>query len=96
MKLWNGFHERLSPCPRDFHKIKKYFIKKRIKCGVSRNENVQYINRKHKLNDIPDNVLSDTELLDSLQDTINRIENALNVNNSVQSADDEFCVLVRD
>jgi len=70
--------------------------KKRIKCDVSRNENVENINRKHKLNDIPDNFLSDTELLDSLQDTINRIENALNVNNSVQSAYDEFCVLVKD
>lgn len=66
------------------------------KCDVSRNENVENINRKHKLNDIPDNFLSDTELLDSLQDTINRIENALNLNISVQSAYDEFCVLVKD
>jgi hypothetical protein len=69
---------------------------KRIKCDVSRNENVKNINRKHKLNAIPENFLSDTELLDSLQDTINRIENTLNVNNNVQTAYDEFCVLVKD
>jgi hypothetical protein len=69
---------------------------KRIKCDVSRNENVKNINSKHKLNAIPENFLSDTELLDSLQDTINRIENTLNVNNNVQTAYDEFCVLVKD
>jgi hypothetical protein len=57
---------------------------------------VKNINRKHKLNAFPDNFLSDTELLDSLQDTINRIENTLNVNNNVQTAYDEFCVLVKD
>jgi hypothetical protein len=57
---------------------------------------VKNINRKHKLNAFPDDLLSDTELLDSLQDTINRIENTLNVNNNVQTAYDEFCVLVKD
>lgn len=66
--------------------MRKSYPKKSIKCDVSRNENVENINRKHKLNGIPDNFLSDTELLYSCQDTINRIENALNVNNSVQSA----------
>ena len=81
------------------HSLLIYEIKlqeNRIKCDVSRNENLKNINRKHKLNDIPEFFLSDTELLDSLQDTINRIENALNVNNNVQSAYDEFCVLVKD
>jgi hypothetical protein len=68
---------------------------KRIKCDVSRNENVKNINRKHKLNAIPENFLSDTELVDSLQDTINRIENTLNVNNDVQTAYHEFCVVVK-
>ena len=69
---------------------------KRIKSYVSRNENVKNINRKHKLNAIPENFLSNTELLDSLQNTINCIENALNVNNNVQTAYDEFSVLVKD
>ncbi|CAG2219308.1 unnamed protein product [Mytilus edulis] len=52
--------------------------------------------RKSRVNNIPDNFLLDNAIRDRINETINRIENAINVENNVQSAFDEFCVLLKD
>ncbi|CAC5395184.1 unnamed protein product [Mytilus coruscus] len=52
--------------------------------------------RKYRVNNIPDNFLLDSAIRDRINETINRIENAINVENNVQSAFDEFCVLLKD
>ncbi|CAC5415578.1 unnamed protein product [Mytilus coruscus] len=52
--------------------------------------------RKYRMNNIPDNFLLDNAIRDRNNETINRIENAINVENNVQSAFDEFCVLLKD
>ncbi|CAC5399804.1 unnamed protein product [Mytilus coruscus] len=51
--------------------------------------------RKYRVNNIPDNFL-DSAIRDRINETINCIENAINVENNVQSAFDEFCVLLKD
>ncbi|CAC5405714.1 unnamed protein product [Mytilus coruscus] len=51
---------------------------------------------KYQVNNIPENFLLDNTIRDQINETINRIENAINVENNVQSAFDEFCVLLKD
>jgi hypothetical protein len=52
--------------------------------------------RKYRVNNIPDNFLVDDAIRDKINETICRIENAIHVENNVQSAYDDFCVLKQD
>jgi hypothetical protein len=47
--------------------------------------------RKYRVNNIPDNFLSDDAIRNKINETIYRIENAIHVENNVQSAYDDFC-----
>jgi hypothetical protein len=50
--------------------------------------------RKYRVNNIPDNFLVDDAIRDKINETIYRIENAIHVENNVQSAYDDFCILI--
>lgn len=52
--------------------------------------------RKYRVNNIPDNFLVDNAIRDTINETIYRIENAIHVKNNVQSANDDFCILIQD
>lgn len=52
--------------------------------------------RKYRVNNIPDNFLVDDAIRDKINETIYRIENAIHVENNVQSAYDDFCILIQD
>ena len=50
---------------------------------------------KYRVDNIPENFLLDNEMRDRINNTINRIENAINVENNLQSAVDKFCELLK-
>jgi hypothetical protein len=52
--------------------------------------------RKYRVNNIPDNFLVDDAIRDKINETIYRIENAIHVENNVQSAYDDLCILIQD
>jgi sRNA-binding regulator protein Hfq len=52
--------------------------------------------RKYRVNNIPDNFLVDDAIRDKINETIYRIENAIHVENNVQSEYDDFCILIQD